>query len=98
MNTGQTCTAPNHVFVPAEGQDAVVQAFVKAYDSFYPEGPAKYDSLSRIVSDGHFNRITSVLEKTQGEIVRGGQTISSERFIAPTIVKNVKADDALMKA
>ncbi|KAG8992632.1 hypothetical protein FRB94_011418 [Tulasnella sp. JGI-2019a] len=98
INAGQSCTAPNHIFVPAGQEAKLVEAFQKTYKEFYPDGAEKSDSLSRIVADTHFNRLKGLLDKTEGEIVCGGETDAKTRFIAPTIVKNVKVDDPLMKA
>ena len=37
-----------------------------------------------------------MLDDTKGEIVIGGETDASQKFIAPTVVKNVTPEDALM--
>ncbi|KAG8862640.1 hypothetical protein FRB96_001199 [Tulasnella sp. 330] len=97
INAGQSCTAPNHIFVPVDQQAKLVEAFKKTYAEFYPEGAAKSESISRIVSDNHFNRLKSLIDKTGGEVVCGGDVDASQRFIAPTIVQNVKLDDPLMQ-
>lgn len=66
------------------------------YDQFYPEGPASSDSFSRIVSSRHFNRIKNLLDNSKGTIVAGGETDADKKYIAPTILKDVKFDDSLM--
>lgn len=66
------------------------------YQSFYPDGPEKSDSLSRIVSEGHAARIKGLLERTEGDIICGGQVDVATRYVAPTIVDNVTMDDSLM--
>lgn len=43
------------------------------------------------------SRLKKLLESTSGNIVHGGQSEESERYIAPTIVTNVTAEDALME-
>lgn len=68
-----------------------------SYDSFYPEGPAKSDSFSRLVSSRHFARVKGLLDNTNGTIVVGGATDADKNYIAPTIVKDVKSDDSLMR-
>ncbi|KAG8903586.1 hypothetical protein FRC01_009144, partial [Tulasnella sp. 417] len=100
MNLGQVCLSPNHVFIPASAQDRLVEALSKAYDSFYPEGTANSDSVSRLVSTGAFDRLQGVLEKTQGTIVKGGLAEADRegRFFPPTIVKDVKEGDSLLDA
>lgn len=100
MNVGQICLAPNHIFVPASAQDRLVEALSRAYDNFYPEGPAKSDSLSRVVTVAAFDRLKGLLEKTQGTVVKGGLAEADRegRFLPPTIVKDVKEGDALLDA
>ncbi|KAG8898463.1 hypothetical protein FRC01_010902, partial [Tulasnella sp. 417] len=100
MNVGQVCLSPNHIFIPASAQDKLVEALSRAYDSFYPEGAANSDSLSRLVSTGAFDRLQGVLEKTRGTIVKGGLAEADRegRFFPPTIVKDVKEGDSLLDA
>lgn len=42
-------------------------------------------------------RLTDLLEATKGQVVVGGESDASERYIAPTIITNVAADDKLME-
>lgn len=67
-----------------------------SYHAFYPEGPAKSNSFSRIVSEKHTARIKQMIDGTKGTIVVGGDADVSKRYIAPTIVKDVRGDDSLM--
>ena len=66
------------------------------HDQFYPEGPASSDSFSRIISSRHFDRIKNLLDNSKGTIVVGGGTDADKKYIAPTILKDVKFDDSLM--
>ena len=95
-NAGQICLSPEYVLVPAHFQDKLVEALKEAYASFYPEGPEKSDSLSRIVSTAHAARIKKLIDETKGTIVVGGQADVEKRFIAPTIVRDVKEGDSLL--
>ena len=54
------------------------------------------NAFGRIVNHRHFHRIKGLLDRTAGEIVFGGETNENDKYIAPTIVKNVKGDDSLM--
>ncbi len=71
-------------------------SLVHRYQTFYPEGPRKSESLGRIVGLHHAQRIKSLLDNTKGTIVFGGETDVEERYIAPTLVKDVRGDDSLM--
>ncbi|KAF8322166.1 NAD-aldehyde dehydrogenase [Clavulina sp. PMI_390] len=98
VNAGQTCIAPDYLLVTDGRQDALVAAFQEAYASFYPDGPLKSDSFSRICADRHFDRIEKQLKSTAGTIVLGGETDRELHYIAPTVVRDVTAEDSLMSA
>ncbi|KAG8947661.1 hypothetical protein FRC04_010595 [Tulasnella sp. 424] len=95
LNAGQTCTVVNHIFVPHEAQDALAEAFVKVYKEFYPEGPEKA-TISTLVTDVAYRRVKGLLDKTKGDVICGGNCDEGRRFIAPTVLKNVALDDAVM--
>ncbi|KAG6852860.1 hypothetical protein C0991_008495 [Blastosporella zonata] len=95
-NAGQICVAPDFVLVLREKQDELAAALKAAYDSFYPEGALNSASISRIISEGHHERLKGLLARTQGQIVFGGQTDDRKGF-EPTIVKNVTANDSLLE-
>ncbi|KLO16920.1 aldehyde dehydrogenase [Schizopora paradoxa] len=97
LNCGQTCTTTDYILVPEEAQDKVVSALSDAIHEFYPDGAITSDSYSRIVSDVHFKRLSGLLAETKGKIVIGGDTDAAQKFIAPTVVKDVKFDDPLMR-
>ncbi|KAI9067689.1 NAD-aldehyde dehydrogenase [Trametes sanguinea] len=95
-NAGQICLCPEYVLVPAEFQDTLVEAFKEAYQRFYPEGPEKSDSFSRIVTSAHAARIKRMIDETKGKVVLGGQADVDNRYVAPTVVRDVPLDDVLM--
>ncbi|OBZ72483.1 Aldehyde dehydrogenase, dimeric NADP-preferring [Grifola frondosa] len=95
-NCGQVCLAPDYVLVPKDFQDTFVDAMKEVYATFYPTGPANSDSFGRVVSEAHTNRIKHLLDETKGTVVLGGEVDVSKKYIAPTIVKDVTEDDALM--
>ncbi|KIY63773.1 NAD-aldehyde dehydrogenase [Cylindrobasidium torrendii FP15055 ss-10] len=95
-NSGQICIAPDYVIVPRYFQDTLVEALKKAYDEFFPEGPFAHRAMSRMINANAYNRLRGLVEKTEGEIVVGGEFKESIRGIAPTIVKNCTWTDALM--
>lgn len=91
------CVAPDYVLIPRVAASAFNDALKKALASFFPVDPLSPDSSwSKIVNDIQFNRIQDVLSRTKGTIIVGGDT-DDKRRIAPTIVGDVKLDDALME-
>ncbi|KZP16930.1 aldehyde dehydrogenase [Athelia psychrophila] len=96
-NAGQTCIAPDYVLVPRAFQDEFVAALKARYEEFYPGGARESASFGRMVTGRHFERLRGLLAASTGTVVVGGETDASEKYIAPTIVKDVKFDDALMQ-
>jgi acyl-CoA reductase-like NAD-dependent aldehyde dehydrogenase len=75
---------------------SIIHLGLSSHDRFYPDGPAKSDDFGRLVSPRHFARVKGLLDKTKGTIVVGGESDADTKYIAPTIVKDVKMDDSLM--
>ncbi|OBZ77611.1 Aldehyde dehydrogenase family 3 member B1 [Grifola frondosa] len=97
QNSGQLCVSPDYVLVPRQKVDAFVASLRKAHDTFLPDGPFHENAqLSKIINRSHHARLLGLLERTKGEIVLGGQH-DGDRRLAPTVVKNVQLDDALME-
>ncbi|KAJ7638413.1 Aldehyde/histidinol dehydrogenase [Roridomyces roridus] len=99
QNAAQICVAPDYILVPREHQDATVEAFKKAYKTFWPHPKGALDSLSEyaaIITPRHHSRLLEFLRRTKGTIVHGGNAEGSKR-LEPTVVANVGLDDALME-
>ncbi|KAI9070308.1 aldehyde dehydrogenase [Trametes sanguinea] len=95
-NAGQACVSPEYVLVPREFQDTFIEALREVYKEFYPEGPKNSDSFARMVSEAHAARIKRLIDETKGTIVFGGDVDIPDRYVGPTVVRDVKPDDVLM--
>jgi aldehyde dehydrogenase (NAD+) len=96
INAGQTCVAPDYILVPKSFQGKLVDALVAQYKKFYPDNKIKDDQYSTIITPEAFKRIKSLLDASKGTIVIGGEVDENRKYIAPTIVKDVAADDSLL--
>ncbi|XP_056143442.1 aldehyde dehydrogenase family 3 member B1 isoform X3 [Lampris incognitus] len=97
FNTGQSCVAPDYVLCSQATCDALLPALQQTLEDFYTKDPQKCPDLGRIISDRHWTRLTDLLQKSQGRVVLGGQSNQSEKYFAPTVIVDVKEDDALME-
>ena len=95
FNAGQTCVAPDYVLVHDHVHDALVNRMSSAIREFYGDDPKQSPDFARIVNERHHARLTRLLD--DADVVTGGETDVSDRYIAPTILKNVKEDDAVMQ-
>ncbi|KAJ3811215.1 aldehyde dehydrogenase [Lentinula aff. lateritia] len=96
-NCGQVCVSPDYALVTPSTTASFVENLKKAYASFYPDGSLKSDSYARVINMQHFNRIKSLLERTQGKVLMGGGMDEKERRIEPTVVL-VKPGDVLLES
>jgi aldehyde dehydrogenase (NAD+) len=95
FNAGQTCVAPDYVLVHERVHDALLNRMVSAVREFYGDDPKQSPDFARIVNERHHARLTRLLEGA--DVATGGETDVSERYIAPTILRNVTETDAVMQ-
>ncbi|KAG0338262.1 Aldehyde dehydrogenase [Podila horticola] len=98
FNCGQTCIAPDYVIIERGSEDELIEQIKAAILEFYTAAPQTSDSYGRIVNKNHFHRLKSILDKTQGKVVIGGDAQEDDLYIAPTVVLGVKPEDSLMEA
>jgi aldehyde dehydrogenase (NAD+) len=94
-NAGQTCIAPDYVLVHTSVKDELIAAMRKAIVKFFGEDPALSRDYARIISEQRFRALTAYLQ--QGNILHGGITNESDRYIAPTLLDNVSWDSPVMQ-
>lgn len=96
-NSGQICIAVDHVLCPKSKLNEFVKALKHTLQQFYGDNPQNSKDYARIVNDRHVERISGLLNnRTSGEIAIGGEIDNSDRYIAPTVVVNVKPDDVTL--
>lgn len=95
FNAGQTCIAPDYLLVNRAVKRDLLEAIGGYIRQFYGDDPVKSPDYARIVSDRHFERIGRLMGA--GEIVLGGRTDAATRYLAPTVIDGVSADDPVMR-
>lgn len=96
VNAGQTCVAPDHVYVHREVVAAFLEELKRAIDEFYGDDPALGPHYSRIGNQRHFDRLCQLLTADLN-LVKGGRILAEERYIAPTVATDVPLDHPLLR-
>jgi len=96
LNAGQTCIAPDYVLVHESREEELVAKLSQAVRDFYGEDPRQTPDLARIASVRHHRRLVAML-KGDVEVVIGGDADEEERYLAPTILRKVSPDSAVMQ-
>lgn len=88
LNMGQTCVAPDHVFIPEKMEVRFVQIFKEVLWEFFGDKPQTSPELSRIINKHHLMRLKAMLAaESPGAVLMGGQVDEADLFCSPTLVK-----------
>ena len=101
VNNGQTCIAPDYLYIHESIKGEFVTEMVACVDKQYGLGnDAKdNDDYCQVVNDSHYQRIRRLLTDAQaqgGKLITGGQTDDAGRFIAPTLIEGMSRNSAIM--
>jgi aldehyde dehydrogenase (NAD+) len=95
LNSGQTCIAPDYLFLHKDIKDAFVKAFQEELAGLYPGGTEHSDKFVHIVKESAFDRLESYL--SDGTVIVGGRHDKSKLWIEPTLLDNVSPDAPVMQ-
>ena len=95
VNAGQACISPDYLLIDKKVKDKFLDLIKKEIKSFYGDYPEKSDDFARVISSGNVSRLAGLIKN--GEIVTGGVTDQESRYVAPTIIKDVKPGDPIMQ-
>ena len=91
INAGQTCIAPDHVYV----HERVKDSFVDALNAVIAQHDHQPDHFTRIIHDGHFERLVRLIEPHH--TVHGKGHDAATRYVSPHVLDNVAETDAVMQ-
>ncbi|MCH1626969.1 aldehyde dehydrogenase [Fredinandcohnia quinoae] len=94
-NAGQTCIAPDYLMVHSEIKDEFLPLLKDAITELYGSNPLANKEFTKIISERHFNRLTSFLEN--GKNYSGGKFNPDTLVIEPTILDDISWDDSVMQ-
>lgn len=95
LNCGQTCVAPDYIYVQKSVKDRLVEELIKETRRQFTDRPLENRDYGKIVNEKHFNRIKGLIDKSK--VVLGGEYDDKSLRIEPTIMDNVTFDDAVMQ-
>ena len=93
FNVGQTCVAPDYVYVHESVKDKFI-GFVKDEIEKQFGDCLNNADYGCIINDKHFNRVTGLIDASK--VVYGGSADPEKRKIQMTVMDNVTWDDRVM--
>lgn len=95
LNAGQTCVAPDYLLVQKDIKEKLIGSIEHYIKSFYGEAPLLSEDYPKIISKGHYDRLSKLMY--DGNIIIGGQKSADTRQIAPTVLTGVSWDSPVMQ-
>jgi len=97
INLGQTCIAPDYLLCDKQTEARFLALAKTVLHEWFGDKPEEAPELGRIINKRHFERVKKLLESCSGKVALGGRSISKDNFIEPTVLTDVKPDDAVMQ-
>lgn len=95
INAGQTCIAPDYLYVHKRIKNEFLTELKQAIKELYGEKPLGNDNFTRIVSERHFNRLCTFLNN--GKVLVGGESSLEKLKIEPTVLTDITWKDKVME-
>lgn len=95
LNVGQTCVAPDYVYVHKAVKEELLKEMVKEIESEYGKDAKKSEDYARIIRKEEVKRLQGYLD--EGEIYYGGEVDIEDRYISPTILTNIKENSKILE-
>lgn len=93
INAGQTCVAPDYVFVQKGVKEKLLASMAKYISKFFSK--TYEQKFPKIVNEKHFQRLLGLMES--GDIYCGGKSDPKINRIEPTILDNVSWESPIMQ-
>ena len=94
-NAGQTCVAPDFVYVHEQVKKKFIKHIHKYVKQFYGKKPLNNTSYVKIINHKHFQRLHAFLKN--GTITFGGGVDEESLKIEPTLIEGITWDDPVMQ-
>lgn len=93
-NAGQTCVAPDYLYVHESVAEAFIEKFKTNLRAQFGERPKESADFGRIVNHKNAQRLAGLLGA--GEVVIGGEVDVDAKYVAPTLITGVSWTDRVM--
>ncbi|MGL4772171.1 MAG: aldehyde dehydrogenase [Clostridium sp.] len=95
INAGQTCVAPDYLFVHEEIKGELLKFIVEEIKEQYGECINKNEDYPKIISEREVERLVRYFDG--GNIYFGGEYSIKDKYIQPTILTDIREDALVME-
>lgn len=90
INAGQTCIAPDYVYV----QSSIKSAFITELKKVINEMRIDQPGFGKIIHERHFDRLRRLIDPAK--VIYGNQSDKHHLYLSPTLLDEITWDDAIM--
>ena len=94
LNCGQTCVAPDYILCDTSIRDELIAAIQKEITAQFGADPMANEDYGKIINEKHYRRLMGLIDPAK--VVCGGTGDEAAQRIAPTVMKDVTREDAVM--
>lgn len=95
INAGQTCIAPDYLFVHSEVKNKLLEEMAKSLEDMFGSDRKKSGYYGRIIHERAFDRLIKLMAKGKARI--GGEAEKVDLYIAPTVLEGLGLEDDIMQ-
>ncbi|MGM0641976.1 MAG: aldehyde dehydrogenase [Thermotogota bacterium] len=95
INAGQTCIAPDYLFVHKNIKEQFIEKIIETINSFYNNDSKKSQYYPSIISEKHFDRLIKLMKEQT--IIYGGEHDRKEKYIQPTLLETPDFESDVMQ-
>lgn len=95
LNAGQTCIAPDYIYVHQNVYSKFVELLRAAIHELYHENALQNPNYVKVISKRHFDRLIGFLD--DGDVIEGGGYDADKLCIQPTLLANIDWSHEVMQ-
>jgi aldehyde dehydrogenase (NAD+) len=93
INAGQTCIAPDYLFVNSKVKNKLVEQMKIEINKMYGENPIENRDYPKVISEKAFDRLAGFIEKDK--VIDGGRTDRNKLSVEPTLIEASLSDKCM---
>lgn len=95
LNLGQTCVAPDYLFVQESVKEPLLREIGRCIRQQFGADPLKNPDYGKMINEKHFRRVCDLMKSGTARI--GGATDKDALRIAPTVLTEIRPEDPIMQ-
>jgi aldehyde dehydrogenase (NAD+) len=93
LNSGQTCVAPDYLYIHQEDLDSFIREMALVISEFYGPDPLQNPDYPKIINQKHYDRLIQLMRHEKAALGGNGDGVK----IAPTLLIDVSDESPIMQ-